>query len=104
MLDAPFIRTFIGSFINFVVIYYNTSGMIITLCKHVFTFARVAVAVAVAAAAAVAVADHPSDVGATVAVVAVVEKPWTVATTAWLRVVTVMILPCRRPFNAQGDI
>ena len=65
MLDAPFIRTFIGSFINFVVIYYNTSGMIITL-TYVFTFARVAVAVAVAATAAIAIAiaDQPWDVAA----------------------------------------
>ena len=61
MLDAPFIRTFIGSFINFVVLFITTPQEIITLRV---TFARVAVAVAVAATAAIAIADQPWDVAA----------------------------------------
>ena len=61
MLDAPFIRTFIGSFINFVVLFITTPQEIITLRV---TFARVAVAVAVAATAAIAVAEQPWHVGA----------------------------------------
>ena len=55
MLDAPFIRTFIGSFINFVVLFITTPQEIITLRV---TFARVAVAVAVAATATIAIADQ----------------------------------------------
>ena len=63
MLDAPFIRTFIGSFINFVVLFITTPQEIITLRV---TLARVAVvvAVAVAATAAIAIADQPWDVAA----------------------------------------
>ena len=59
MLDAPFIRTFIGSFINFVVLFITTPQEIITLRV---TFARVAVAVA--ATAAIAIADQPWNVAA----------------------------------------
>ena len=54
MLDAPFIRTFIGSFINFVVLFITTPQEIITLRV---TLARVAVVVAATAAVAVAFAD-----------------------------------------------
>ena len=63
---------------------------------NVFVVIVAVVAVAVAAT----VAEQSWHVGATVAVVAVAEKPWRVAATAWLRVV---LLLCRRPFNAQGD-
>ena len=62
----------------------------------------VVIVAVVAVAVAATVAEQSWHVGATVSVVAVAEKPWRVAATAWLRVVTVLLL-CRRPFNAQGD-
>ena len=63
----------------------------------------VAVVAVVAVAVAATVAEQLWHVGATVAGS---NPPGLFSDsddTAWLRVVTVMILPCRRPFNAQGD-